>query len=109
MAKIESIKILLDDPLRSGKKSEVLLGEKNYELIDKIRDGYKSTIQFKLPEQTKLVENSVVEVSYEYWYDDKKRKKKTVLNTIRLITLFIVLGNFILSYIHLGNVAFWLS
>lgn len=107
--KIDSIKILLDDPLRSGKKSEVLLGEKNYELIDKIGDGYKSTIQFKLPEQTKLEENSAVEVSYEYWHDDKKRKKKIILNTIRLITLFIVLGNFLLSYIHLGTVAFWLS
>ena len=106
---IESIKILLEDPQRSGKKSEIILGEKNYELIDKIGDGHKSTVQFRLPEQTKLKENSAIEVSYEYWHDDKKHKKKVILNTIRIITLFIVLGNFVLSFIHLGTVAFWLS
>jgi len=62
-----------------------------------------------LPEQTELRENSIIEVSYEYWHDEKKKLKKTILNTIRLLTLFIVLGNFILSYIQLGSVAFWLS
>ena len=106
--KIDSIKIYMQNQSRI-EQSKIILGENNYDLIDKIGDGYKSTVSFDLPEQTELRENSIIEVSYEYWHDEKKKLKKTILNTIRFLTLFIVLGNFILSYIQLGSVAFWLS
>ena len=107
--KVDSIKIFTKESLNGEERSEIILGEKNYKLIDKIGDGYTSTIQFDLPEQRELPENSIVEVSYEHWYDEKKRQKRIILNVIRLVTLFIILGNFILSFIHLGTVAFWLS
>ena len=107
--KVDSIKIFTKESLNGEERSESILGEKNYKLIDKIGDGYTSTIQFDLPEQRELPENSIVEVSYEHWYDEKKRQKRIILNVIRLVTLFIILGNFILSFIHLGTVAFWLS
>ncbi|MFX1393324.1 MAG: site-2 protease family protein [Promethearchaeota archaeon] len=107
--KIDSVKIYMQDQSRIEQQSKILLGKDNYDLIDKIGDGYKSTVSFDLPEQTGLKENSIIEVSYEYWHDNKKKLKKTILNIIRFITLFIVLGNFLLSYIQLGTVAFWLS
>lgn len=106
--KIDSIKIYTQNQTRT-EQSKIILGENNYDLIDKIGDGYKSTVSFDLPEQTELRENSIIEVSYEYWHDERKKIKKIILNTIRILTLFIVLGNFLLSYIQLGNVAFWLS
>jgi membrane-associated protease RseP (regulator of RpoE activity) len=107
--KIDSIKIFMQNQPKIEEQSKILLGKKNYDLIDKIGDGYKSTVSFDFPDQTELRENSIIEVSYEYWHDEKKQLKKNILNTIRFITLFIVLGNFLLSYLQLGNVAFWLS
>ncbi|MFX0188958.1 MAG: site-2 protease family protein [Candidatus Hodarchaeota archaeon] len=107
--KIDSIEILMQNQSKIEEQSKILLGKKNYNLIDKIGDGYKSTVSFDFPDQTELRENSIIKVSYQYWHDEKKRLKKNILNTIRFITLFIVLGNFLLSYLQLGNVAFWLS
>ncbi|MFW9898188.1 MAG: site-2 protease family protein [Candidatus Thorarchaeota archaeon] len=107
--KIDSVKIFMQNQPKIEEQSKILLGKKNYDLIDKIGDGYKSTVSFDFPDQTELRENSIIEVSYEYWHDEKKQLKKNILNTIRFITLFIVLGNFLLSYLQLGNVAFWLS
>jgi len=105
---VESIKVMIGSQSSIGGKSEILLGKNNYELIDKIGDGYKSTISFNFPEQTTLAKNSSIEVTYEYWHDEKKKKKKTILYIISLIVLFIVVGNFLLSYIQLGSVTFWI-
>ncbi|TFG28476.1 MAG: hypothetical protein EU532_05115 [Promethearchaeota archaeon] len=110
--KINSIKIVIPEKLKKGMKiesqTEILLSENKYSLIDKIGDGYKSTVSFDFPENTKLQENSTIEVLYEYWHDEKRRLKKRILNVVRIVALFIVAANFILSYILLGAVTFWI-
>lgn len=108
MDKIDSIKILLEDRSKLAGSSEILLGEDNYELIDKIGDGFKSTISFNLPEQSKIKENSQFEVLYEYWHDEKKSIKRNLLNIVRIFSLVIVAGNLILSYVKFGNITFWI-
>lgn len=106
--KIESVKLYLKDNLREDQNGEIILGEDNYELVDKIGDGYKDTVSINLPENTKLKENTVFEISYEYLYDDKKRIKNIVLNTIRIIALILIGGNFLLSFIRFGFDLFWI-
>ncbi len=105
---IDSIKIIMGSQSSITERSEILLSDNNYKLIDDIGDGYKSTVSFDLPKQTILNENSIIEVSYEYWYDEKKKLKKTILYIISLFTLFVVVGNFLLSFIKLGAVTFWI-
>jgi len=110
--KIDSIKIIMKDQSRTGKgiegQSEILVSENKYSLKDKIGDGFKSTVSFDFPEQTVLQDNSLIEVSYEYLHDEKRRQKKLILNTIRIVTLLIVAANFILSFVLLGAVTFWM-
>ena len=77
--KIDSIKIFTQNQSKIEEQSKILLGKKNYDLIDKIGDGYKSTVSFDFSDQTELRENSVIEVSYEYWHDEKKQLKKNIL------------------------------
>lgn len=105
---VESVKIIMGSKSPYTERSEIILNKNNYELIDKIGDGYKSTISFNLPENTNLKDNSLIEVTYEYWYDEKKKIKKTILYIISLIILIIIAGNFILSYMKLGSVTFWI-
>ena len=105
--KIESVKIYLKDNLREDQNGEIILGEDNYELVDKIGDGYKDTVLVNLPEDTKLKVDTVFEISYEHLYDDKKRIKSIVLNTIRIIALILIGGNFLLSFIKFGFSLFW--
>ena len=106
--KVDSVKFILEDQLNVQNKSEILLAKEKYELIDKIGDGFKDTVSLNLPEHTKLKEGTTVEISYEYWYDEKKRIKRTIINTLRGVTLFIVAGNFILSFIKFGALIFWI-
>jgi len=105
---VETVKIIMGSKSPYTERSEIIVNKNNYELIDKIGDGYKSTISFNLPENTSLKDNSLIEVTYEYWYDEKKKIKKTILYIISLIILIIIAGNFILSYIKLGSVTFWI-
>jgi hypothetical protein len=104
--KVEYVKIYLKDD-REDQSGEIILGEDNYELVDKIGDGYKDTVSVNLPENTKLEKNTVFEISYEYLYDDKKRIKNIVLNTIRIIALVLIGGNFLLSFLKFGFELFW--
>jgi membrane-associated protease RseP (regulator of RpoE activity) len=110
--KIDLIKIIMKDQSRTGKgidgQSEIILSENKYSLKDTIGDGFNSTISFDFPEQTTLPDNSIIEVSYEYLHDEKKRQKKLILNTIRFFALFLVAANFILSFVLLGAVTFWI-
>ena len=99
---IEYVKILLKEDNKSNHNSEVLLGKDNYELVDSIGDGYKDTVSVKLSETTKLKENSVFEVSYEYWYDNKRKIKRIVLNAVRVVALGLILLNFALSFSIFG-------
>jgi len=105
---VESVKILLKDAQKGDPNSEILLGKDNYELIDKIGDGFKDTVLVTLPETTKLKKNSVFEVSYEYWHDDKRKIKSIVINAIRIIALGLIIGNFVLSFMNFGFGLFWL-
>jgi len=99
---VEYVKILLKEDNKTDQNSEVLLGKENYELVDSIGDGYKDTVSVKLSETTKLKKNSVFEVSFEYWYDDKRKIKRIVLNAIRVVALGLILGNFVLSFSIFG-------
>ncbi len=105
---IEYVKIELKDKSESKKKSEIILGKENYELIDKIGDGFKDTVLIKLPEDSKIKRDTIFEISYEYLYDEKSKNKKLILNTIRIITVIIVLLNFLFTFINFGfNPIFW--
>ena len=106
--KVDSVKIIIEKKKNVRDQSEIILAEDKYSLIDKIGDGFKDTVLLDLPKDTQLEEDSLIEVSYDYWYDEKQKIKKPVLNTIRYITLFIVLGNFILSFIKFGGLLFWI-
>jgi len=105
---VDYVKFILKDQLKVGDRSDVLLAKEKYQLIDKIGDGFKDSISLNLPEKTRLEDGSLIEVSYNYWYDEKRKTKKVILNTLRFITLFIVLGNFILSFIKFGGLFFWI-
>jgi len=105
---VESVNILLKDAQKGDPNSEILLGKENYELVDKIGDGFKDTVLVNLPETTKLKNNSVFEVTYEYWHDDKRKIKSIVINAIRIIALSLIIGNFVLSFMRFGFGFFWL-
>lgn len=105
---VESIKVLINDKLSKDKNSEITLGSSHYELIDKIGDGFKDTVSIKLPDDTNIEENTLFEISYEYWYDNKKKIKNIILNSIRFVALTIIALNFILSFINFGFNLFWI-
>ncbi|MBY9020831.1 MAG: site-2 protease family protein [Candidatus Lokiarchaeota archaeon] len=94
---IDYVKILMKEDDRSDQDGEILLANDKYELIDSIGDGFKDTVSVKLPQTTNLKKNSVFEVSFEYWYDNKRKIKNIVLNGVRIVALSLILGNFILS------------
>ncbi|MFW9771040.1 MAG: site-2 protease family protein [Candidatus Thorarchaeota archaeon] len=106
--KVDNIKVHLKDKSDKQRNGEIILGENNYELKDKTGDGFNDTVSIKLPEDSKIKENTVFEIYYEYSYDEKKKIKKTILNSIRYVTLIIVLGNFILSFVKFGFNLFWI-
>lgn len=106
--KINYVKFLIDDQSKYIDPSKVTLSEEKYELIDKIGDGFKDTALLNLPEQTKLKEGTKIEISYDYWHDEKRKIKKIILNSLRVITLFILAGNFILSFVKFGGLIFWI-
>jgi len=106
--KINSIKIIMKDQSKFIEPSTIELSEEKFEIIDKIGDGFKDTVLLNLPEETKLTEDSIIEISYEYYYDEKRKIKSIILNSLRMITIFIILGNFILSFIKFGGLLFWM-
>jgi len=106
--KINSIEIVMDDESRFSSSSRITLAEDKYELFDKIGDGFKDTVSLNLPEQKKLPEGSRIEISYDHVYDEKRKIKRRIMNSIRLITFIIVLGTFILSFIKFGDLLFWI-
>jgi hypothetical protein len=91
-----------------SERNEILLGKENYDLVDEIGDGFTSTITLKLPGDSKINKGTVIEVSYTYFHDTKRKLKRIILNAIRAITLFVVAGNFILSFVKFGFNLFWL-
>ncbi|UCD02287.1 MAG: site-2 protease family protein [Promethearchaeota archaeon] len=106
--KVDSVKILIENEIRVKEPDEIILAGDKYNLVDKIGDGFKDTVSLNLPEYTQLKEGSLIEVSYEYWYDEKRKIKRTILNSLRIVTLIIILGSFILSFVKFGAILFWI-
>lgn len=106
--KVEYVKILIENRDNIREQSEIILSDNNYTLIDKIGDGYNDTVTLNLPEQTKLEEGSIIEIGYEYWYDEKRKIKHMILNILRYFSLFLLAGNMILSFIKFGGLLFWM-
>ncbi|MFX1455374.1 MAG: site-2 protease family protein [Promethearchaeota archaeon] len=106
--KVDSIEITLGDQSRFTDSSSIILAEDKYELFDKTGDGFKDTVTLSLPEQKSISEGSKVEIAYDYSYDEKRNIKRLILNTLRIITLVIVAGNFIISFVKFGSILFWI-
>ncbi|MHA1282497.1 MAG: site-2 protease family protein [Promethearchaeota archaeon] len=100
--RIISVKLNMSHNVKTNEKSEIIINEQFYSLIDKIGDGFNSTLLINLPETAKIEKETHLIVEYEYWYDTKRPLKKAALNSIRMVALFIILINFILSFIVLG-------
>jgi membrane-associated protease RseP (regulator of RpoE activity) len=92
-----------------GKDVEVILGKDNYELTDGIGDGFNDTVQISLKDPSNLSKNTIFEVEYDYLEDAKARTKKFILNTIRIIALALIIGNFLLSFMKFGFNLFWIQ
>ena len=105
---MDYVKILIENQNNIRDQSEIILPDDKYTLIDKIGDGYKDALSLNLPEQTTLEEGAIIEIGYEYWHDEKRKIKNTFLNILRYFTLFILVGNFILSFIKFGGILFWI-
>ena len=106
--KVNSIKIIVKERSRMHDPSTIELSEEKYDLIDKIGDGFKDSVVLNLPEETNLTEDAIIEISYDHYYDEKSKVKKTILNSLRLITFIIIVGNFTLSIIKYGGLLFWI-
>ncbi len=106
--KVDSVKVVIQDKFGARPKSEIILAEDKYSLTDKIGDGFKDTVSLNLPEHTKLEDNSLIEISYEYWHDEKRKIKRSIINIIRFVTLFIIAGNMVLSFVKFGELIFWI-
>lgn len=94
------------DSFEQKNSSEIIIGNKNFELIDSIDDGFDDAIKLKFHNKN-IPKNSILEIEYDYSHDKKRRRKKIILNSLRVITLAIVAGNFILSFLKFGVITFW--
>ena len=94
---VKEVKILDKD-----KDVEIILGKDNYELVDRIGDNFNDTVKINLKSTTSFTKNTIFEVEYDFLEDQKARTKKYILNTIRIIALGLIFGNFILTFFKLG-------
>ena len=88
---------------------EIILGRDNYELIDRIGDNFNDTVKINLKPGTSISKNAIFEVEYDFLGDEKERTKKIILNSIRIIALALIIGNFVLSFIKFGFSLFWIQ
>ena len=107
--KIKSIKILTEERYYPNIKNEITLGDNNYKLIDRIGDGFRSTVRLDITEDSQLKEGALIEIDYQYLYDIIKRKKTIILNTIRIVTLLVFIINFIFLFAQFGFSLFGIS
>ncbi|MFW9900814.1 MAG: site-2 protease family protein [Candidatus Thorarchaeota archaeon] len=105
--KVDSVKVIIGQRFSAKPQSEIILAEDKYSLIDKTGDGFKDTVSLDLPEYTNLEDGSLFEITYEYWHDEKRKIKRSIINIIRFITLFILVGNLVLSFVKFGELIFW--
>jgi hypothetical protein len=101
---VKEVKIIDKD-----KDVEIILGKENYELVDRIGDSFNDTVKINLKPTTNFSKNTIFEVEYDFLGDEKARIKKIILNTIRIIALALIIGNFMLSFIKFGLIIPWLQ
>jgi membrane-associated protease RseP (regulator of RpoE activity) len=106
---IESIKIHLEPKSKSHEENFITLSKENYTLIDSTGDGFNDAVNIRLPPDHKIQDGSPVRISYQYFDDEKKKKKNLISNTIRIIAIALILGNFVLSFIKFGFYFPWLQ
>ncbi|GAB4305498.1 MAG: hypothetical protein Kow0069_01350 [Promethearchaeota archaeon] len=53
-------------------------------------------------------EGSTLLVDYDYWEDELRKKKATILNAVRIFVTSVLLANFVLSFTKFGVVTFWI-
>jgi len=94
---INSLKLKVDE-------GEIIISPDKYHLTDGTGDGFMDVLTLNLPETSKIKENSIFEVSYEYKFDSKSPTKKKLINSIRLIITFAFLANIILSFMRFGDI-----
>ena len=87
----------------------ILISLNNYELFDKIGDGFTSTIRLEFIDNSHIEEGALIEVDYKYIYDTKKKNKKIILYTIRIITLIVFVINFAFLFSQFGFSLFGIS
>ncbi|MHA1372013.1 MAG: site-2 protease family protein, partial [Promethearchaeota archaeon] len=73
----------------------------DYQLVDANGDGNVDHVHFAL-RQEPIPSNSMISVQFIAEMDVRERLKKIILNVIRIITVAIVAGNFIISGLTLG-------
>ena len=95
--KIYSLKLKTEE-------GDVVIGADNYYLSDGIGDGFNDVFTLKLPETSKIKENSIFEVNYEYQFDNKSPLKKKILNFIRVAITLAFIANIILSFVNFGDI-----
>ena len=100
---INEVKIILEDS-----EETIQLSSEKYELVDHTGDGFKDTVMIKVPDNTSIKEKTVFEIAYEYFYDNKIKQKRLTLNTLRIFSLIILIGNFLVTFLKFGFHIFWL-
>ncbi|MBN2154986.1 MAG: site-2 protease family protein [Candidatus Lokiarchaeota archaeon] len=76
--------------------------------IDSIQDGYIDTIKIDLKAGRLPDVGTPLIVAIEIIEDEKAKLKNGIILGVGLVTTCLILANFILSYILLGNITFWI-
>ncbi|TFG14088.1 MAG: hypothetical protein EU535_04005 [Promethearchaeota archaeon] len=84
-----------------------LIDTVNYIPLDTIQDGFLDSIKMDLKSGNLPEAGTQFTVTVEYIVDEKAKLKKGIVLGIGLIVTALLLANFILSYLFLGNITFW--
>ena len=76
--------------------------------LDTIHDNYIDTIRFDLHSGILPDAGTQFTITVEYIEDEKAKLKNGIVLAVGLITTALVLANFLLSYLLLGNITFWI-
>ncbi len=91
----------------SSSHDPIMVDPVNYKALDTIHDGKIDTIRIDLNLGNLPDPGTLFTVTVECDVDEKAKIKKGITLTIGLLTTALILANFILSYIFLGNITFW--
>ncbi|HMF30259.1 MAG TPA: site-2 protease family protein [Candidatus Lokiarchaeia archaeon] len=80
---------------------------KDFKLLEAGDSGTYDGLSFDIEGGKKPVDQDILLVDYEYVHDENKPIKKRILWVLWAISLFIIVSNFIVSYVKFGNLLFW--